>query len=68
MCIGRHKDSASPFARRQRMSLRLPPDANTQFEAAAEKRGLTREAMIKLLLLEVASEPYLIDNILDDGV
>jgi len=24
--------------------------------------------MIKLLLLEVASEPYLIDNILDDGV
>src|SRR5271165_797822 len=27
---------------------RLPPDANTQFEAAAEKRGLTREAMIKL--------------------
>ena len=50
------------------MSLRLTPDANTQFEAAAEKRGLTREAMIKLLLLEVASEPYLIDNILDDGV
>ncbi len=47
---------------------RLTPDANTQFEAAAEKRGLTREAMIKLLLLEVASEPYLIDNILDDGV
>ena len=50
------------------MSLRLTPDANTQFEAAAEKRGLTREVMIKLLLLEVASEPYLIDNILDDGV
>jgi hypothetical protein len=50
------------------MSLRLTPDANTQFEAAAEKRSLTREAMIKLLLLEVASEPYLIDNILDDGV
>jgi hypothetical protein len=46
----------------------LTPDANTQFEAAVEKRGLTREAMIKLLLLEVASEPYLIDNILDDGV
>ena len=44
------------------MSLRLPPDANTRFEAAAAKRSLTREAMIKLLLLEVASEPYLIDD------
>jgi len=40
----------------------------TQFEAAAEKRSLTREAMIKLLLLEVASEPYLIDNILGRGL
>ena len=50
------------------MSLRLPPDAATPFEQAAAKRGLTREAMIRLLLLEVASDPNLIDNILDDGV
>jgi hypothetical protein len=44
------------------MSLRLPADAAGQFETAAAKRSLTREAMIKLLLLEVASDPNLIDN------
>ena len=49
------------------LSLRLPAEAAGRFDAAAAKRGLTREAMIKLLLLEVASEPHL-DNILDDGV
>jgi hypothetical protein len=50
------------------ISLRLPDEAAGPFEAAAAKRSLAREAMIKLLLLEVASEPHLIDNILDDGV
>ena len=50
------------------MSLRLPPDAARHFDDAAAKRSLTREAMIKLLLLEVAGEPNLLDNILDDGV
>ena len=50
------------------MWLRLPPDASSRFELAAEKRSMTREAMIRLLLLQVASEPHLIDNILDDGV
>jgi hypothetical protein len=50
------------------MSLRLPAEATSHFEEAATKRGLTRESMIKLLLLEVASDPHLIDNILDDGV
>jgi hypothetical protein len=50
------------------MSLRLPAEAAIHFDAAAAARNLTREAMIKLLLLEVASEPHLIDNILDDGV
>jgi len=48
------------------MSLRLPSEAASRFEAAAAKRSLTREAMIKLVLLEVASDPHLIDNILDD--
>ena len=38
-------------------SLRLPSEANGYFEAAAAKRNLTRETMIRLLLLEVASEP-----------
>jgi hypothetical protein len=50
------------------LSLRLPAEAAGRFDAAAAKRGLTREAMIKLLLLEVASEPHPIDNILDDGI
>lgn len=50
------------------MALRLPPEAASHFEAAAARRGLTREALIKLLLLEIAAEPSLLDNILDDGV
>ena len=50
------------------MSLHLPPDATSHFEAAASKRSLTRDAMIRILLLEVAADPNLLDNILDDGV
>ncbi len=50
------------------LSLQLPPDATSHFEAAAFKRGLTREAMIHKLLLEIAADPNLLDNILDDGV
>jgi len=50
------------------MSLNLPPDAASHFEAAASKRRLTREALIRILLLEVAADPSLLDNILDDGV
>ncbi len=48
--------------------MHLPPDATSHFEAAASKRSLTRDAMIRILLLEVAAEPNLLDNILDDGV
>jgi hypothetical protein len=48
-------------------SLRLPPEAATHFEAVAAKRSLTRESMIRLLLLEIAADPNLLDNILDDG-
>jgi hypothetical protein len=47
--------------------LQLPPDAASHFEAAAFKRGLTGEAVIRNLLLEVAADPNLLDNILDDG-
>ncbi|MGH6796734.1 MAG: hypothetical protein ACREDD_00700 [Methylocella sp.] len=50
------------------MSWPLPPEAAAPFEMAAAKRGLTREAIIRLLLLEVAADPNLLDNILDDGV
>jgi hypothetical protein len=47
--------------------LRLTPAAAGVFDAAAAKRSLTREAMIRLLVLTVAEEPTLIDNVLDDG-
>jgi hypothetical protein len=50
------------------LSAQLPPDATGHFEAAAFKRGLTCDAMIRNLLLEVAADPNLLDNILDDGV
>src|ERR1700726_4827471 len=50
------------------LSLQLPPDGTSHFEAAASKRGLTGQAMIHNLLLEVAADPNLLDNILDDGV
>lgn len=49
------------------LSLRLPPEAASLYDAAATKRSLTREAMIRLLLMVVASDPNLLDNILDDG-
>jgi hypothetical protein len=48
------------------MAWPLPLDAIPPFEAAAAKRGLTWEAIIRLLLLEIATDPTLIDNILDD--
>jgi hypothetical protein len=50
------------------LSLQLPPDATGHFEAAATKRGLSHDTMIRKLLLEVAADPSLLDNILDDGV
>jgi hypothetical protein len=47
--------------------LRLPPEAFELYDAAA-KRGLTREALIRLLLVVAAEDQSLLDNILDDGV
>lgn len=49
------------------VALRLPPEAASYFDIAAAKRSLTREGMIRLLLLVVAQDPSLLDNILDDG-
>lgn len=48
--------------------LRLPPDAGDHYDRAAARRGLTREALIRLLLTVVADDVTLLDNILDDGV
>lgn len=48
--------------------LRLPTEAAASYDAAAAKRGVTREALIKLLVITAAAEPHLLDNILDDGV
>ena len=50
------------------ISLHLPPGATSHFEAAAAKRSLTREAIIRILLIEIAADPSLLDNILDDGI
>jgi hypothetical protein len=56
------------LAFREATVVRLPPDAAARYDAAADKRGLTREAVIKLLVVTAANEPNLLDNILDDGV
>jgi hypothetical protein len=49
------------------LSSQLPPEAATHFGAAGLKRGLTRDAMIRNLLIVIADDPSLLDNILDDG-
>ena len=54
------------FREADALSLDLPPAAYQRFGRAAEARGLTREALGRLLLREIASETHLIDNILDD--
>lgn len=54
------------IAARVAIAVRLPPDSSQHFEEAATKRGLSRDALIRLLLLEIASDQNLIDNILDD--
>ncbi len=48
-------------------ALRLPPDTAARFDEAAAKRGVTRETLIRLLLVTAGTEPSLLDNILDDG-
>ncbi|MGO9007590.1 MAG: hypothetical protein ACLQIQ_08715 [Beijerinckiaceae bacterium] len=45
----------------------LPPEAAFIYDLAAEKRGLTREALIRQLVLTAGRDPNLIRNILDDG-
>lgn len=55
------------FREAMAVALRLTPEAASRYDAAAEKRGLTREALIRLLVMTAAAEPNLLDNILDDG-
>ena len=55
------------LAFREAAGLRLPPDVAGRIDAAAEKRNLSRDGLIRSLLLAAASEATLIDNILDDG-
>jgi hypothetical protein len=49
------------------MSLELPPEAHLRFGGAASRRGLTPEALARRLLHEIASDPNLVENILDDA-
>lgn len=45
-----------------------PPATDDPYEAAAAKRGMTRDAVIRLFVLAGMKEPVLIDNVIDDGV
>lgn len=47
--------------------LKLPPGPARRFDAAAGRRGLTREELCRLVLVAAGSDDGLIDNILDDG-
>lgn len=49
------------------LSLDLSSDIYIRFDEAALKRGIQREGLARLLLRECASDPNLIDNVLDDG-
>lgn len=46
---------------------KLPPHVGTRIDAAAARRCMTRESLIRQLLIVAAEEPGLLDNILDDG-
>lgn len=54
------------FREARYQSKRLPRSSMAPFEAAAEKRAMLPDVLIRQLLLVIAREPALIDNILDD--
>lgn len=55
------------LAFRDTTALRLPDEAADRVDKAAVRRGLNRDGLIRLLVIAAASDPVLIDNILDDG-
>lgn len=54
------------LALRDSAERRLPAEVGERLDAAAARRGLSRERLIRSLVLAAASDPALIDNILDD--
>ncbi len=54
------------LAFREASGLRLPPPVCARLDVAAAKRGLTRDGLIRLLVVAAGSDTALIENILDD--
>ena len=54
------------LAMREETALRLPAEVRARLDAAAARRGLARDRLIRALLIAAGSDPALIDNILDD--
>ncbi len=49
-----------------RSPLQLPPKIAAEYDKAAAKRGITREMLIRMLLIVAGEDTALIENILDD--
>ena len=54
------------LAFREASGLRLPHEVAARYDAAARKRGVSRDGLIRMVLVTAGSEPGLIDNVLDD--
>lgn len=52
----------------KKSSIQLVPHLGAKYDAAAARRGIGREDIIKLLLETIAAEPNLLENVLDDGL
>jgi hypothetical protein len=66
-CVHRQVQRYGGHFREEGMRVELTQDAAGHFDKAAYKRGMSREKLIQVLLLEIAKDPNLLDNILDDG-
>ena len=56
------------LAFREASALRLPCPVLDRLDAAAAKRRVSREGLIRTVLIAAGSDASLIDNILDDGL
>lgn len=54
------------LALREAEDRRLSPEICDRLDTAARRRGLSREELIRTLVLVAGSDPSLLDNILDD--